>query len=144
MRSLLAISLLAVLPLAVCGADPAEPRPKGAEPIKIVTLPRKEPVTYENDVEPVLVKKCFFCHSGNVKESKLDMGSYETLLKGGKRGKSVVAGKADESLLYQAAGKVERPFMPPKSEEPLAPEELALIKLWIDQGAKAPTGARVK
>ena len=32
--------------------------------------------------------------------------------------------------------------MPPKSEEPLTPEELALIKLWIDQGAKAPTGAR--
>ena len=29
--------------------------------------------------------------------------------------------------------------MPPKSEEPLTPEELALIKLWIDQGAKAPT-----
>ncbi len=145
MRStLLALSLLAVLPLTVCAADPAEARPKGAEPIKIVTLPRKEPVTYENDVEPVLVKKCFFCHSGNVKESKFDMGSYETLLKGGKRGKSVVAGKADESLLYQAAGKIERPYMPPKSEEPLAPEELALIKLWIDQGAKAPTGARVK
>ena len=34
--------------------------------------------------------------------------------------------------------------MPPKSEEPLTPEELALIKLWIDQGAKAPTGKREK
>jgi WD40 repeat protein len=34
--------------------------------------------------------------------------------------------------------------MPPKSEEPLTPEELALIKLWIDQGAKAPIGARVR
>ena len=34
--------------------------------------------------------------------------------------------------------------MPPKSEEPLTPEELALIKLWINQGAKAPSAARVK
>ena len=34
--------------------------------------------------------------------------------------------------------------MPPKSEEPLTPEELALIKLWIDQGAKAPTSVREK
>src|SRR5262249_1920621 len=92
----------------------------------------------------VLVKKCFFCHSGNVKEGKLDMGSYEALMKGGRHGKPVVAGKADESLIYQAAGKTKRPFMPPKSEEPLAPEELALIKLWIDQGAKAPTGVREK
>src|SRR5260370_1036131 len=29
---------------------------------------------------------------------------------------------------------------PPKDEEPLTPQELALIKLWIDQGAKPPTG----
>src|SRR5262249_16211605 len=29
-----------------------------------------------------------------------------------------------------------------KSEEPLTPEELALIKLWVDQGAKAPSGVR--
>src|SRR5262249_13851926 len=40
--------------------------------------------------------------------------------------------------------KTERPFMPPKSEEPLTPQELALIKLWIDQGAKPPSGAREK
>ena len=34
--------------------------------------------------------------------------------------------------------------MPPKSEEPLTPQELALIKLWIDQGAKPPTSVREK
>src|SRR5262249_35084045 len=50
----------------------------------------------------------------------------------------------DGSLLYQLAGKTRRPMMPPKSETPLTPEEYALIKLWIDQGAKAPSGMRVK
>jgi WD40 repeat protein len=34
--------------------------------------------------------------------------------------------------------------MPPKGEEELKPEELALIKLWIEQGAKAPAVARTK
>jgi WD40 repeat protein len=34
--------------------------------------------------------------------------------------------------------------MPPKSEEALTPQELALIKLWIDQGANPPTGGPVK
>src|SRR5436305_4402811 len=34
--------------------------------------------------------------------------------------------------------------MPPKNDEPLAPDELALIKMWIDQGAKAPSGERVR
>jgi len=37
---------------------------------------------------------------------------------------------------------MQKPLMPPKGEEPLVPEELALIKLWIDQGAKAPDSKR--
>src|SRR5262249_41878932 len=41
------------------------------------------------------------------------------------------------------AGRTMKPTMPPKSEEPLTPEELALIKLWIEQGAKAPASAVV-
>ena len=58
------------------------------EPIKIVKLDRKEPVTYDKDVEPILINKCHFCHSGPIKEAKLDMGTFETLMKGGKRGES--------------------------------------------------------
>src|SRR5262249_1253923 len=36
------------------------------------------------------------------------------------------------------------PIMPPKTEEPLSPHEVTLIKMWIDQGAKPPTVERVK
>src|ERR1700757_5466952 len=122
MRTLLAASVLALLPGLVVADDKKD---DGVQPIKVVALNRKDPATYGKDVEPVLVKKCFFCHSGNVKEGKLDMGSYDALMKGGRHGKPIVAGKAEESLLYQAAGKTKRPFMPPKTEEPLTPEELA-------------------
>jgi WD40 repeat protein len=55
-----------------------------------------------------------------------------------------VPGKADGSLLYHSASRTKAPKMPPKGEEPLTPEELAIIKLWIDQGAKAPTGPSIK
>src|SRR5262245_3822262 len=118
--------LLLLVPLASSAQDKPIP---GTEPIKIVKIDRKEPVAYENDVEPIFVKKCSFCHSGNVKEARLDLGSYEGLMKGGKRGKSIVPGNADGSLLYQVSGKMRRPMMPPKSETPLTPEEYALIKL---------------
>jgi WD40 repeat protein len=111
-------------------------------PIPVVTLNRKEPVRYEKDIEPILVNKCMFCHSGPVKEAKLDMSTYESLMKGGKSGKPIVPGKSAECLLIKRAGKTEKPFMPPKGEEPLTAEELALIKLWIDQGAKAPGSQR--
>src|SRR5262245_9555452 len=120
----------------------ADKKKNSAAPIPVVTLNRKEPVRYTQDIEPILVNKCMFCHSGPVKEAKLDMGTYESLMKGGKSGSPIIPGKAAESMLVKRAGKTEKPFMPPKSEEPLTPEELALIKLWIDQGAKPPTGQR--
>jgi WD40 repeat protein len=103
-----------------------------------------EPVLYEKEIEPILVAKCFSCHSGNVQESQLDLGSYQSLVKGGKRGPALVPGKSAQSLLVRLAGKTERPTMPPKREEPLTPQEFALIKLWIDQGAKPPAGIRAR
>ncbi len=140
MKKILALSLAALLPALAPAADKKSKAP--IQPIKVVTLNRKEPVRYEKDIEPILANKCQYCHSGSVKEGKFDMGSYETLLKGGKHGKVIVPGKSAESLLIQFAGRTKKPYMPPKDEEPLTPEELALIKLWIDQGAKAPTGVR--
>jgi WD40 repeat protein len=131
------ISLLLTLLLP---ADDRKPAP--AAPIPVVAPDRKEPVVYQQDVEPILAKKCQTCHSSSVQEGQLDLGSYEGLMKGGKRGKAVVPGKAAESLLILMAGKTKKPFMPPKTEEPLTPPELALLKLWIDQGAKPPTGVR--
>jgi WD40 repeat protein len=134
MRSLLTLSFLLLPSLALA-----------VEPIKVVKLDRKDPVTYDKDVEPIFVKKCFTCHSGKITKSKLDLGSYSGLMKGGKRGPTVIAGDADKSLLYRVAGKVGMLTMPPEDEgDPMTPEELALVKLWIDQGAKAPSGVREK
>jgi WD40 repeat protein len=142
MQSLLPLSVILILPAFVTAEG--KDTPKGVQPIKIVTLDRKDPVLYDKDIEPILINKCSFCHSGNIKEGKLDMATYESLIKGGKRGKPLVPGKAEDSLIYHLSAKVQKPSMPPKSEEPLTPEELALLKLWIDQGAKPPTGIAKK
>lgn len=139
MRSLFTLTAALLLPGALLAQEKKE---NVTQPIKVVELDRKGAVTYEKDVEPIFLNKCSFCHSGNLKEGKLDLGSYETLMKGGKRGPSVVPGKPSDSLLVKLSGKTIKPFMPPKKEEPLTPEELALIKLWIEQGAKAPTSVR--
>lgn len=138
MRALLPLCVIAALPLSVL-AQTKEPGP-----VKIVELNRKEPVSYDKDIEPIFYKRCIACHSGSIKEGKLDLASYEGLIKGGKRGSSVKPGKSAESFLYQALARTQKPFMPPRGEEPVTPEELALVKLWIDQGAKAPTGVRIK
>jgi WD40 repeat protein len=138
-----------VIGLVLAGVGPAQDdkekdvRRKGEDEIKVVKLDRKTPVLYEKEIDPIFVNKCISCHSGNVKEAKFDLSSYDAMMRGGKRGPAVIPGKSAESHLAKLCQKAVRPFMPPRSEEPLSPAELALIKLWIDQGAKAPTGQRV-
>src|SRR5579871_476840 len=139
MRCLLCLCLVAVMPVFVSAQ---EKKAKPVQPIAVVKLERTTPVLYDKEIEPILVNKCTVCHSDNLKEGKFDMGSYETLMKGGKRGVPVLPGKSADSLLIKLCGRTQKPTMPPKGEEPLTPEELALIKLWIDQGAKAPSAKR--
>src|SRR5258708_2260252 len=137
MRALL-VAVVALVPLVVGGgASAQEKRLKNEEPIKIVKIERRAPVLFDKDVEPILASKCITCHSGNVKEGKLDLASYEAMMKGGKRGTSVVAGNAEKSLLYRSCAKIQRPHMPPRREPiAVAPEELAIIKLWIYEGGQ--------
>ena len=140
MRSVLLLPLLALLVVPLHGQE--EKRRKGEELIPEVKLDRTTPVTYEKDIEPILINKCAFCHTGAIKEGKFDLTSYDTLMRGGKRGPAILPGKSAESFLFKISKKEVRPFMPPRTETPLSPQELALIKLWIDQGAKPPTGSR--
>src|SRR3981081_4004299 len=121
MRRLLALGWLALVPMTATAEDKKE-----TGRIKEIKLERTAPVVYEKDIEPVFYKRCITCHSGNVKESRFDISTYEGLVKGGKRGTAIVPGTSDISLLYKVVGRTTKPFMPPKGEEPATPEELAL------------------
>ena len=113
-------------------------------PIPVIDLKRKEPVEYGKDIETIFEKKCFVCHSGTEQKGKYDMSTHAKVLKGGKRGVAVVPGKSAESNLFLFCSRQKFPMMPPKSDEPLDSKEVTLIKLWIDEGAKAPTTTRIK
>src|SRR5580704_6852845 len=115
MRLVLSLLVCAVV-AGVVGAE-EEKRHKKEQRIKAIQLDRKTPVLFEKEIEPILVNKCAFCHSGNVKESKFDLSSYETMMRGGKRGPAVVPNKSAESMLAKMCAKDVRPYMPPKSEE---------------------------
>ena len=112
--------------------------------VAVIKLDRATDVSYEKEILPLLSDKCIHCHSDTIVRGKYDMGTYESVLKGGKSGAAIVPGKSADSLLVQMAGHVKKPFMPPKGEEDLTPQELALVKLWIDQGAKGTNVARPK
>ena len=108
-------------------------------PIPVSELARKEPVSYALVVADVLAAKCVGCHSDVLAENKLNLEEVPKMLRGGKRGPALVPGKADQSLLFQMAAHRVEPVMPPKDKKdakPLTPDELGLIRAWIDDGAK--------
>lgn len=115
------------------------PRPAGPRSIDVKIPARKEPVSYAREIDEILQNKCAGCHGSVLAENRLNLETVAGILKGGKRGPSVVSGKADASLLFRMAAHRVEPVMPPKDKpvnKPLTPEELGLLKLWIDAGAR--------
>lgn len=112
---------------------------RAQSPIPIADVQRSAPVTFEQDVLPLFQKKCLACHSASAKKGALVLETPASILKGGETGPAVVVGKSGESLLLKLASHQAEPFMPPPKNDvaalALTPEELGLIKLWIDQGA---------
>ena len=95
------------------------------------------------EVEALLQQHCVECHGSREPEGSLVLDSYQGLLRGGESGPAIVSGKSRDSLLVRAiegrwgkSGKNE--FMPPGKRDHLKPETVAVIKSWIDAGAKPP------
>lgn len=102
-------------------------------------------VDYASQVQPLWDAHCTDCHSASDADGDFAIDTVEALLKGGESGQVIIPGKADESLLIKflegrsgRSGKNQ--FMPPGKREHLKPEEIALVKQWINEGAKAPHG----
>lgn len=110
-----------------------------AEPIAIAEVKRNEPVDFEKEILPIMKRNCLACHNATDAESELVLETPQAMIKGGALGPSVVPGKSAESYLLKVASHAEEPIMPPQDNKVnaknLTPEELGLIKLWIDQGA---------
>ena len=92
------------------------------------------------DAQAVL-KRCTQCHGAMLQMSKLDLSTREGMLKGGEKGPAVVPGNAEASPLYRRVAGLQTPAMPMAPVPALNGQEIALIKDWINQGAKWPSAA---
>ena len=86
---------------------------------------------WDAHVRPLLESKCLKCHGGAKQKGGLDLRSAAMILKGGETGPAVVAGKPDESLLYELIQPAADPHMPPKGD-PLTSGETLLLRSWIE------------
>jgi WD40 repeat protein len=95
------------------------------------------PVSFINDVAPILKENCFSCHGVKNPKGKLDMTRFEAFRKGGTREDPIADGKPEESILLDLLKANDGSRMPPKtSGDPLPADKIALIERWIKEGAK--------
>jgi WD40 repeat protein len=94
-------------------------------------------VSFHQQVQPILQKRCTGCHQPAVRSGKLSVVTYAALKSGGVTGPGFVTGKPEDSPLYKSiSGK--NPTMP-KGMPPLAAREVETIRLWIAQGGRDDT-----
>ena len=95
------------------------------------------PEFFETKIRPILANSCYGCHT-NSALGGLRLDSREAMLKGGKRGVSVVPGDAENSLLIKAVKQVNPDLKMPAGAAKLKDEQIADLEAWIKAGAKWP------
>ena len=99
---------------------------------------------FEKKVRPILVSRCFDCHSGKLADGaktpkgNLRLDSREAALKGGDTGPAVMPRKLKESLLVDAINYGQLYQMPPKTKLPA--EEIATLTKWVEMGSAMAAG----
>jgi WD40 repeat protein len=118
-----------------------------AAPVAFAQKPpsAKKPVSFINDVAPILKENCFACHDSKKRKGKMDMTTYESFRKGGTREDPIVPGKPDESLIIDLLSAQDKSRMPPREAgEALPKNKVAVIAQWIAEGAKLDAGLTPK
>lgn len=110
-------------------------------PLALAACNGEAPVSFSQDVKPVLDKHCIECHQpggAGTLASGFDMTTYEGLMKGTNFGPMVIAGDPEGSnILVLMEGRADPSIsMPHGQRDPVAKLDIQTIRTWIEQGAK--------
>jgi hypothetical protein len=129
-----------VTPFPSPAAPPEAPTPK-AKTADPPAVPVKANVTtggieYNRDIRPILTENCFACHGPDSAARKADLRIDQR--DAAVAMKAIVPGKPDESeMIRRILTDDDRDLMPPlKTNKKLKPEQKALLKKWVEQGAE--------
>jgi hypothetical protein len=97
-------------------------------------------VDFATEIQPLFSAACYTCHQGDKAAAGLHLDS-RAALGGGISGKAIVPGRSKDSLIVTRLLATDPRARMPLGTAPLAPEKIALIRAWIDQGAVWPEQA---
>ncbi|MCX6380633.1 MAG: DUF1549 domain-containing protein, partial [Armatimonadetes bacterium] len=106
--------------------------PKSVAPIKL---------RYNRDIRPIIAENCFPCHgpdsAARKADLRLDKFAEATMMKNGHA--AIVKGKPSESTMVKRMSGQGSLMPPAATGKKLTPQQIALIKRWIAEGAEYET-----
>ncbi|MGV3724185.1 MAG: c-type cytochrome domain-containing protein, partial [Actinomycetota bacterium] len=94
-------------------------------------------MSFSREIAPIVQKRCAGCHGERVNLGGYRAHTFKSLTRAGATGKAPVApGKPDASRLFQLLIAKSEAVRMPKKDDPLSPEQIALFRRWISEGAK--------
>ena len=128
----------ATTPPVVKPPGPTTPGPATAATQPVETEEqRRQREFFENQIRPLLIKRCESCHGSDLQEGGLRLDARVGWQRGGESGPAILPGKPVDSLLMRAVGYAEKDLrMPPDKELPV--QEVQLLREWIRTGAFDP------
>jgi uncharacterized membrane protein len=128
-------SLIAALVLGLPAISQEQPKEETKQPAATAA----KLIDFARDVAPIFRKRCAECHEGDKAKNGFLIGDREAVL-----GFVTPGSAADSSLwtdyLMAPPPKAGEPNLRMPPDGPLAPGELAVLKLWMDEGADWPEG----
>jgi len=141
----LLFALMILMSLNACVHDPWIVEPDPSDTIPSDTLPpadttswhgcSPDTVYFAREILPLLISNCAIsgCHDAVTHEEGINLTTYEKVIQTG----MVKPGKPIESKLYKSITETDPgDIMPPPPAPPLSAQQIALVRKWIEQGAK--------
>ncbi len=105
--------------------------------VKHVGPAERAPV-FQAIVQPILETHCVACHGPAKVQGGLRLDEADRIRKGGDHGAVLVPGRAasSELVLRVWLPRGHADAMPPKARRPVSPAEAAILRWWVDSGAR--------
>ena len=117
-----------------CGVSMIAQGALTSEQIKSLPPAANHAIDFSKEIKPIFEASCIKCHGRGRDKGNLRIDTRETLLKGGDSGPAVMPGKSAESLLIALVQGIDPDEVMPKKGTRLTPEQIGLLRAWIDQG----------
>ncbi|MBL9172183.1 MAG: DUF1549 domain-containing protein [Verrucomicrobiales bacterium] len=112
--------------------------PPTADAIAKLPPPSGRTVDFVRDIQPILGSACVKCHGRGKAKGDWRLDTRETFLQPGESGPVVASGNSAASRLIHLVAGTDPDSVMPKKGTRLTPEQVGLLRAWVDQGMTWP------